>query len=219
VRQTKPTSNVIPFRRVHTRRRRPSYRVPIATPLLFALLLGFVAASGVLNEPGEENAAGPAAPEPIAAAPSKAPGSQSRSFTRVIFAGRERSDIVEESSPPETADGQSGSFTMCGAGPRINCVVDGDTFWRNGRKIRISDIDTPEIHPSRCDREEQLGQAAKQRLLELLNAGPVELQSSGRDRYGRDLREIIRNGASLGDQLIREGLARRWDGHRRPWCE
>jgi endonuclease YncB( thermonuclease family) len=216
VRQSRFSSNVLPFVPPYTRRRRPSYFVPIVTPVLFALLLGFVAASGVLNESGGEHAAEPVAPDPVAAAPSKAPQSPNRSFTNRAFAGRERSDIVEETGP---SDGQSRSFTMCGSGPRINCVVDGDTFWRDGKKIRISDIDTPEIHPSRCAREEQLGQAAKQRLLELLNEGPVELQSSGRDRYGRNLRSVYRDSGSLGDQLVREGLARKWEGHRRPWCD
>jgi endonuclease YncB( thermonuclease family) len=187
--------------------------VPIATPVFFALMLGFVAASGVLNGSGEDQSM---APEPIAPAPSGAPQSPNSAFTNRAFAGREQSDIVEETG---LSDGQSRSFTMCGSGPRINCVVDGDTFWRDGKKIRISDIDTPEIHPSRCAREEQLGQAAKQRLLELLNEGPVDLQSSGQDRYGRQLREVHRGSGSLGNQLVREGLARKWEGHRRSWCD
>jgi endonuclease YncB( thermonuclease family) len=124
-------------------------------------------------------------------------------------------------SPNEPSEHVSRTFTVCGTGQHTNCVIDGDTFRLDGTKIRIAGIDTPEIHPSRCAREEQLGQAAKQRLLELLNAGPFELRapSHDHDRYGRDLREAFRNGASLGDQLVREGLARRWDGHRRPWCD
>jgi endonuclease YncB( thermonuclease family) len=115
----------------------------------------------------------------------------------------------------------SHSFTLCGDGPRINCVVDGDTFWLDGVKIRIADIDAPEIHPSRCDREEQLGQAAKLRLLDLLNAGGFALRSGDRDhdRYGRALRDVTRGGASLGETLVREGLARTWEGHRRSWCD
>ena len=30
------------------------------------------------------------------------------------------------------------------------------------------------------------------------------------DRYGRKLRVVVRNGRSLGDQLVSEGLARTW---------
>lgn len=112
------------------------------------------------------------------------------------------------------------SFMTCGRGNRTNCVVDGDTFRLDGEKIRIADIDTPEIHPSRCTREETLGQAAKQRLQELLNAGPFSLHSISRDRdiYGRKLRIIVRNGQSLGMTLVQEGLARS-ERRRRSWCD
>jgi endonuclease YncB( thermonuclease family) len=110
-------------------------------------------------------------------------------------------------------------FIPCGRSNRANCIIDGDTFRLDGEKIRIADIDTPEIHPSRCTREETLGQAAKQRLQDLLNAGPFSLQSIARDQdtYGRKLRVVIRNGQSLGQNLVLEGLARS-ERHRRSWC-
>jgi endonuclease YncB( thermonuclease family) len=38
------------------------------------------------------------------------------------------------------------------------------------------------------------------------------------DRYGRKLRVVQRDGRSIADTLIAEGLARRWDGARRSWC-
>ena len=112
-------------------------------------------------------------------------------------------------------------FTLCPAGPRDNCVVDGDTFWLEGRKVRIADIDTPEIGEPKCDGEYALGLKATHRLRDLLNAGPFELKPIPRrdqDRYGRDLRVVVRNGRSLGDQLVSEGLARTWTGRREPWC-
>jgi endonuclease YncB( thermonuclease family) len=117
--------------------------------------------------------------------------------------------------------GSSGSFSICGSGPRTNCVVDGDTFWFHGEKIRIADIDTPELSPPRCRRERELGLAAKQRLLDLLNEGSFSLTSGAReeDRYGRKLRNVYREGKSIGDTLVADGLARRWDGSRRSWCE
>jgi endonuclease YncB( thermonuclease family) len=111
-------------------------------------------------------------------------------------------------------------FGLCYSGPGFNCVVDGDTFWANGRKIRVADIDAPETHPSRCPREADLGEKATLRLQELLNQGPVTLETvpPGTDRYGRALRRVTRNGQSLGSVLVSEGLARDWDGYRRPWC-
>lgn len=109
-------------------------------------------------------------------------------------------------------------FSWCSGSQRLNCVVDGDTFYLAGRKVRIADIDAPETHPSRCPAEAALGARATGRLLSLLNAGPFELRGSGRDRYGRDLRTLTRGGRSLGGILVAEGLARPWTGHRLPWC-
>jgi micrococcal nuclease len=111
-------------------------------------------------------------------------------------------------------------FGFCHSGGGSDCVVDGDTFWIGGSKVRIADIDAPETHPPRCDREAQLGAAATRRLQQLLSAGPVKLEAADRDsdRYGRKLRTVTRGGKSLGDMLVDEGLARPWTGQRRPWC-
>ena len=112
------------------------------------------------------------------------------------------------------------NFSLCHSGGGTNCVVDGDTIWMQGVKIRIADIDAPETHPSRCAEEARLGDAATLRLQGLLNAGPVRLAAADRDedRYGRKLRVVMRGNTSLGDMLVSEGLARRWTGHREPWC-
>lgn len=111
-------------------------------------------------------------------------------------------------------------FTICHTGGGTNCVVDGDTVWIDGVKIRVADIDAPETHPPRCASEADLGDRATRRLAALMSAGPFELRAVDRDedRYGRKLRVITRNGRSLGDQLVIEGLARTWEGRRRPWC-
>ena len=119
-----------------------------------------------------------------------------------------------------TADASSSTFTICRTGGGSNCVVDGDTAWIGGEKIRIADIDAPETHPPRCAYEADLGEKATKRLAELVNAGPFDLKILDRDtdRYGRKLRILVRDGRSLGDQLVAEGLARTWDGRRHPWC-
>lgn len=121
---------------------------------------------------------------------------------------------------PVRALGPVKRFAICRSRERRDCVVDGDTVWIDGAKIRIADIDAPETHPSRCPREARLGRNATLRLVELLNAGPFEMRTAGRatDRYGRKLRVISRGGRSLGEALVAEGLARRWDGRCRPWC-
>jgi endonuclease YncB( thermonuclease family) len=111
-------------------------------------------------------------------------------------------------------------FGLCHSGGGTNCVVDGDTIWMAGTKIRIADIDAPETHPSRCAEEERLGRAATLRLQALLNAGPVRLAAADRDadQYGRKLRIVMRGNQSVGAILVSEGLARHWTGRRQPWC-
>ena len=112
------------------------------------------------------------------------------------------------------------AFALCAEGPRTTCVVDGDTFWLNGEKVRIADINAPETHGAGCPAEQLLGERATRRLVALLNAGPFTLEVEGRqtDRYGRQLRIVKRGGRSLGRQLVSEGLAEPWHGRRSDWC-
>ncbi|MBO0132005.1 thermonuclease family protein [Agrobacterium burrii] len=128
---------------------------------------------------------------------------------------------VASAQPSSSANGAREAFSICGSGQRITCVVDGDTFWFRGEKIRIADIDTPELSPPRCERERERGLAAKQRLLEILNSGPLSFKTSARDedRFGRKLRIVYRERRSVGDILVAEGLARKWEGSRQSWCE
>ena len=125
--------------------------------------------------------------------------------------------------PVSTASAQARaahSFVVCGT-IRRTCVVDGDTIWLDGVKIRIADIDTPEISSPQCDVEYERGIRARDRLVVLLNEGEFELRPIGsrdKDRYGRKLRVIMRSGRSLGDQLVSENLARTWTGRRESWC-
>lgn len=120
---------------------------------------------------------------------------------------------------PRPAGGRGG-FALCAGSHAQNCVIDGDTIRYGGVKIRLADIDTPEVFSPKCASEAALGERATERLLALLNAGPIALAPIGRDtdRYGRKLRIVERHGRSLGDTLVAEGLARRWDGRRRSWC-
>lgn len=115
---------------------------------------------------------------------------------------------------------ESGDFDFCHTGGGFNCVVDGDTFYYQGDKIRIADIDTPETHDYGCDSEQELGNAARVRMQELLNNGAFSLSAIDRDtdRYGRLLRIVERDGKSLGGVLVDEGLARWYEGGRQPWC-
>lgn len=137
-----------------------------------------------------------------------------------LWFGPSLPDWLETRVDRPAPDMLSADFSLCHTGGGVNCVVDGDTFWLAGEKYRIADIDTPETHPPRCEGEALLGRRATERLQALLNQGPFSLESGERetDRYGRNLRIVTRDGQSIGAMLVSEGLARPWDGGRRPWC-
>ncbi|MFM7403984.1 MAG: thermonuclease family protein [Erythrobacter sp.] len=121
-----------------------------------------------------------------------------------------------------TGDRERARFGLCSGAVRVTCVVDGDTIWYRGTKIRIADLDTPEVSQPACANEAALGRRATLRLQALLNAGPFSLEPNpeGRseDKYGRTLMLVTRDGASLGAVLVREGLAEEWGGPKRTWC-
>jgi endonuclease YncB( thermonuclease family) len=95
---------------------------------------------------------------------------------------------------------------------RITCVVDGDTVWIDREKIRLLDIDAPEMK-GKCPAETALALRARDRLIVLMRERSFQIERDGRDRYGRTLARL----GDIGEQLVREGLARRW-GDRRGWC-
>ncbi|MBY6015131.1 thermonuclease family protein [Qipengyuania gaetbuli] len=109
------------------------------------------------------------------------------------------------------------AFSICAPGPRDNCVVDGDTFWIAGEKVRIADIDAPEMN-GRCPYERRLAIASRDRLHQILNSGEFKLHREGQDRYGRTLAVVTIDGYSVGDALVTEELARTWSGRQASWC-
>jgi micrococcal nuclease len=118
-------------------------------------------------------------------------------------------------------DAEHGSFGPCVGAHRITCVVDGDTIWYRGEKVRVADVNAPELSHPACPAEADLAAAATVRLTVLLNAGAFSLApwpARRIDRYGRSLYVITRAGRSLGQMLVSEGLAERWKGYRSNWC-
>lgn len=98
----------------------------------------------------------------------------------------------------------------------VERVSDGDSFRCGGERIRIEGIDASEMN-GRCHLERELAIRARNRLSELLR-GQVALTGNRRDRYGRALRRVRVNGIDVGEQMVREGLARMYRGRREPWC-
>lgn len=124
-----------------------------------------------------------------------------------------------ESAPPGARSSSGVMFGLCDDGGGTNCVVDGDSFYFEGKSVRIAGIDAPETHAARCDAESLLGRAAAERLQSLLNSGemlmiPVE---PGHDPNGRLLRQVTVDGQNVGAAMTAAGLARNSDG-RASWC-
>ena len=106
-------------------------------------------------------------------------------------------------------------------------VHDGDSVRLcSGERVRIEDVDAPELfrsarcsasaarrlegsaNPPWCDYTK--GERARDALAQFLAQGPVRMQRTGTDHYGRTLARLSVNGQDAGLYLIRLGLARRW---------
>lgn len=101
----------------------------------------------------------------------------------------------------------SNPIAVCpSSGVRATCVHAGDSWVLNRERIRITYIDTPELD-GRCAAESRLAIRARDRLVQLSNAEPYTVRRTGTDRYGRTLAIVTNSRGSIGDQLVREGLA------------
>ena len=109
---------------------------------------------------------------------------------------------------PATAGAQTGAAGQIG---RIDHVADGDTVdLTNGAKIRLVQIDTPEVYFS----PECYGPQASKTTKRLLPPGTLvrltpEPATDSVDRYGRLLRYVVRvkDGLNVNVQLVRVGAA------------
>jgi micrococcal nuclease len=119
---------------------------------------------------------------------------------------------------PAKAGGNMPEMAMCKGFFRVSCVVDGDTIWLEGEKIRIRDLDTPEISKADCPEELRLAADATATLIALLNDNDWTVERDGQDRYQRTLARIMINGASVADPMIAAGVAIKWEGKTGKWC-
>jgi micrococcal nuclease len=179
------------------------------------VLIGLAAGIAVALWPRLDSGPAPEGHEPTAAnAPAADPWAESRRSRAILQR--------QEAPPPPAVPREEAVAAPAGrALPAAVRVLDGDTFDHGGVRIRIADIDTPELQ-GRCAYESELALRAAGRLRTLLAAGPFDLERTGArdiDVHGRKLRVVTRGGRSLGGQMVAEGLARPWRGHREPWCQ
>ena len=87
----------------------------------------------------------------------------------------------------------------------INCY-DGDTCTtKEGEKIRLACIDTPELIGSQANEIKAV--AARDYLNELIAGRDVLINRITEDRYGRTVAEIYIDGTNVQQILVEEGLA------------
>ena len=113
----------------------------------------------------------------------------------------------------------------------VKYIIDGDTFVGDvvlkdknivrSVKIRLRNVDTPEIH-GQCDSEIALANRAKQRLAELIPVdSTIEIKNIKNDKYaGRiDANVFDSRGRDVGSILVREKIGRAYSGGKRlSWC-
>lgn len=98
---------------------------------------------------------------------------------------------------------------------RETCVHDGDTVWIAREKIRLLDIDAPELD-AQDELERHRAILARDRLVDLLDGAVLTIERDGQDCFGRTLARIETAQGDVGEQLIEDDLARRYDGPRHP---
>lgn len=108
-------------------------------------------------------------------------------------------------------------------------VLDGDTLtvraviWLGQSvetRVRIDGIDAPEMR-SRCPREKDMAEAAREAARRLVGTGMVQLLDVQPDKYGGRVRArvLVPGSGDLSDLLLKAGMVRPYHGeHRQPWC-
>ena len=74
-------------------------------------------------------------------------------------------------------------------------AIDGDTLVCNRQKVRLANVDAPELKAAG-------GRAAKRRLQALVEGREVALRKHGQDRYGRLLAEAFVDGRRIEQHQI-----------------
>ena len=112
---------------------------------------------------------------------------------------------------------------------RVRSVYDGDTIrvdidgWPQiigkNMPVRILRVDTPEIQ-GKCQAEKEKAKQARNFLYSSLKNGKiVELRNIQRGKYFRILSDVYIDGVRISDELIKNGLARAYNGgKRKTWC-
>lgn len=83
---------------------------------------------------------------------------------------------------------------------RAPAIIDGDTVFHDGQRIRIWGIDAPEMSQSG-------GQAAKERLAQLCHRRHIHVVPRDTDVYGRTVAQLFCGRGDIGAAMVESGYA------------
>ncbi len=85
--------------------------------------------------------------------------------------------------------------------------------------VRLAGVDSPEIK-GMCEQEKAMAAKAQALTQSLMGqATTIELTEPRRDKYFRILARVMNDGHEVAQELVKAGLARRYDGGKKvPWC-
>ena len=102
---------------------------------------------------------------------------------------------------------------------------DGDTCYvtidGTKTKIRLLELDTPEISKPKCDAELQLGLKARDYINDLIaNATTIEFKTDyAEDYFGRILAHLIIDGEDVSAKIVKNNLGVVYDrNNKQNWC-
>lgn len=170
-------------------------------------------------------------PTPVPPRPVGAPDqTQTAAIIPPAPIGKPGLDVMAQSAPARSGEAMGGQgpaggyqakFFLCGTAKQDDCVVAADRFVVHGQKIRLVGVEVPNITKPHCEAERIKASDAKLRVRAFLDSGPFDLVTwKGNDAEveGHQLRDVTRNGRSLADVLVNEGLAKRPGAGKGGWC-
>ncbi|MCY4306384.1 MAG: thermonuclease family protein [Aestuariivita sp.] len=89
-------------------------------------------------------------------------------------------------------------------------IIDGDGLRVNGYNIRMAGLDAPEYDQPAQDLNGKWfnqGKKVKSHLIQKIGGKTVEIQTHGRDKYGRVLGTVFCNGENINKWLVLRGFA------------
>ena len=102
---------------------------------------------------------------------------------------------------------------------------DGDTCYvtvdGKNNKIRLLELDTPEISKPKCDKELELGLKARDYINDLIeNASSIEFKTEYKEDYfGRILSHLIIDGEDVSAKIISNNLGVVYNrNNKKDWC-